>query len=151
MILLVNGEPLGRERVNNVKNYVPINWLRSWHFDCISFLSDSGLCWKSKFCWLLPNQFLCFTCFINKKSLLTLERRWHQRWGWNSLFCDLLYTPNDKPMIITIFFLILTLFSYWRPTCVTVILCFYTTRYALSGFTAYMYYRLRKSPKMNVS
>ena len=24
-ILLVNGEPLGRERVNNVKNYVPIN------------------------------------------------------------------------------------------------------------------------------
>ena len=25
MILLVNGEPLGRERVNNVKNYVPIN------------------------------------------------------------------------------------------------------------------------------
>jgi len=25
MILLVNGEPLGRERVNNVKKYVPIN------------------------------------------------------------------------------------------------------------------------------
>lgn len=25
------------------------------------------------------------------------------------------------------------------------------TWYALSGFTAYMYYRLRKSPKMNVS
>ena len=25
MILLVNGEPLGQERVNNVKNYVPIN------------------------------------------------------------------------------------------------------------------------------
>ena len=24
-MLLVNGEPLGRERVNNVKNYVPIN------------------------------------------------------------------------------------------------------------------------------
>ena len=24
-ILLVNGEPLGQERVNNVKNYVPIN------------------------------------------------------------------------------------------------------------------------------
>ena len=29
MILLVNGEPLGRERVNNVKNYVPINPLTS--------------------------------------------------------------------------------------------------------------------------
>ena len=25
MILLLKGEPLGRERVNNVKNYVPIN------------------------------------------------------------------------------------------------------------------------------
>ena len=25
MILLVDGEPLGRERVNNVKNYVPVN------------------------------------------------------------------------------------------------------------------------------
>ena len=24
-VLVVNGEPLGRERVNNVKNYVPVN------------------------------------------------------------------------------------------------------------------------------
>ena len=28
-MLLVNGEPLGRERVNNVKNYVPLNPLTS--------------------------------------------------------------------------------------------------------------------------
>ena len=29
-ILLVNGEPPGRERVNNVKNYVPINNVKNY-------------------------------------------------------------------------------------------------------------------------
>ena len=29
-ILLVNGEPLGQERVNNVKNYVPINNVKNY-------------------------------------------------------------------------------------------------------------------------
>jgi len=43
MILLVNREPLGREMVNNVKNYVPINPLTAeW---ALRALLDFTLFW----------------------------------------------------------------------------------------------------------
>ena len=57
-ILLVNGEPLGRERVNNVKNYVPINpfpfeWVLRVLIDLLCLTPDDftrqwGTTWTGK-------------------------------------------------------------------------------------------------------
>ena len=55
-ILIVNGKPLGRERVNNVKNYVPINNVKTYG-PINPFPLDEVLRALINFFCLTPNDF----------------------------------------------------------------------------------------------